>query len=90
MIVESHLGWRWTAWVTLIVAAPAGLVALLVIPETYEPVLLERKAKKLGIDVRVGKGAGDFVQKYLTRPIRMLMTEVMVRSCRSLKRQKIC
>jgi DHA1 family multidrug resistance protein-like MFS transporter len=80
MIVESHLGWRWTAWVTLIVAIPAGLLALLIIPETYEPVLLERKARKLGLTVRVGKGAADFVQKFLTKPLRMLVTEIMVRT----------
>ena len=79
MIVESHLGWRWTAWVTLIVAIPAGLLALLLIPETYEPVLLERKAKQLGLTVRVGKGAAEFIQKFLTKPLRMLATEIMVR-----------
>jgi hypothetical protein len=60
------------------VAVPAGIVALLVIPETYEPVLLERKAKRLGLNVKVGKGAADFVQKFLTKPLRMLVTEVMV------------
>jgi DHA1 family multidrug resistance protein-like MFS transporter len=80
MIVESHLGWRWTAWVTLIVAMPAGLIALMIIPETYEPVLLERKGKKLGLHFSVGKGAGDFVQKFLTKPLRMLVTEIMVSS----------
>lgn len=83
MIVESHLGWRWTAWVTLIVAVPAGLLALLILPETYEPVLLERKARKLGLDVRVGKGAADFVKKFLTKPLRMLVTEIMVRTSSS-------
>lgn len=79
IIVESHLGWRWTAWVTLIVAIPAGLLALLLIPETYEPVLLERKAKRLGLTVRAGKGVAEFIQKFLTKPLRMLATEIMVR-----------
>ena len=80
MIVESHLGWRWIAWVTLIVAVPAGVAAQLFLPETYEPVLLERKAKRLGLQVKVGIGAGEFVQKFLTKPLRMLVTEVMVQS----------
>lgn len=59
-------------------AVPAGSVAFMVMPETYEPVLLERKAKKLGLHVKVGLGASDFVQKYLSKPLRMLVTEVMV------------
>lgn len=86
-IVQSHLGWRWTAWATLIVAIPAGLLVLVVLPETYEPVLLERKAKKLGLSVRVGAGAADFIQKFLTKPLRMLVTEIMVRtgSCTNLE-----
>jgi MFS transporter, DHA1 family, multidrug resistance protein len=78
IIVGSHLGWRWIAWVTLIVAVPMGVVLFLFVPETYVPVLLERKAKKLGLHVKVGKGAADFVQKFLTKPLRMLVTEVMV------------
>lgn len=59
-------------------AVPAGVAGFLFIPETYVPVLLERKAKRLGLHVRVTNGAAEFIQKFLTKPLRMLVTEVMV------------
>jgi multidrug resistance protein len=46
-IVASYLGWRWTAWITLIVSAFFGILGLLFIPETFAPVLLKRKAERL-------------------------------------------
>jgi DHA1 family multidrug resistance protein-like MFS transporter len=46
-ITKSHLGWRWTAWITLIMAVFIGIIGLLTVPETFAPVLLKRKAEKL-------------------------------------------
>ena len=46
-ITQSKLGWRWTVWITMIMAALFGGVDLLVPPESYAPVLLHRKAKKI-------------------------------------------
>lgn len=47
-ITESpHLGWRWTDWITLIISAAAFLLALLFLPETYLPLLLDWKAASL-------------------------------------------
>ena len=41
------MGWRWTDWITLIISGAAFLIALLFLPETYFPLLLDWKAKEL-------------------------------------------
>ncbi|KAF2101721.1 MFS general substrate transporter [Rhizodiscina lignyota] len=41
------LSWRWMEWITLIISGSAFVVALLFLPETYLPVLLDWKAKHL-------------------------------------------
>ncbi|KAG4429786.1 hypothetical protein IFR05_014736 [Cadophora sp. M221] len=46
-ITSSYLGWRWTAWITLIMSAFFGIVGLFTIPETYAPILLKRKAERM-------------------------------------------
>ncbi|KAJ5573341.1 major facilitator superfamily domain-containing protein [Penicillium hetheringtonii] len=40
----SYLSWRWPFWVAGIIASP-GIFLLLLIPETYAPVLLHRTAR---------------------------------------------
>ncbi|KAM6529275.1 hypothetical protein FALCPG4_007422 [Fusarium falciforme] len=47
IVSNPKLGWRWTEWVTLIISGAAFLVALLFLPETYFPLLLDWKAKEL-------------------------------------------
>lgn len=66
-IVET-LGWRWTAWVTLIMAGFFGIPAVILVPETYLPVL--RKDPK--------PEWKTFLSKYMIRPVAMLRHEVMV------------
>lgn len=51
-ITQSYLGWRWTAWITLIMSAFFGLLGLVTVPETYAPVLLKRKAERMRHDTR--------------------------------------
>ncbi|KAG6826910.1 hypothetical protein H0H92_013935 [Tricholoma furcatifolium] len=46
-IVESHLSWRWVIWVMMIFAGSCTTWVIFTIPETYAPVLLLKKAKKL-------------------------------------------
>lgn len=47
IVANPNLSWRWTEWVTLIISSFAFLVALLFLPETYLPILLDWKAKQL-------------------------------------------
>ncbi|KZF23887.1 putative MFS transporter [Xylona heveae TC161] len=45
--VTQDLSWRWTFWLILILSSVVSLIALAVMRETYEPILLERKAARL-------------------------------------------
>lgn len=82
-VTESHLGWRWTAWLVLIMVAGFGIPAVIMIPETYAPVLKERAAKAKGVEVTRKNPFDGFVRKYLTRPINMLIHEPVVRKLKS-------
>ncbi|KAF2102158.1 MFS transporter [Rhizodiscina lignyota] len=46
-ITQSHLGWRWTSWITLIMASLFGLIGLFVIPETSAARILQIRAKEM-------------------------------------------
>lgn len=84
-ITMSYLGWRWTQWITMIMAALFGTIGLFVIPETYAPVLLQRKAKNLRYETRnwaIRAPADEkkvdmkeIAEKYLLRPFKMLALE---------------
>lgn len=81
----SYLGWRWTQWITMIMAALFGIIGFLVIPESFAPVLLQRKAKKLrferknwALHAKAEESQINFkeiAQKYLLRPFAMLAME---------------
>ncbi|KAK8202200.1 Citrinin biosynthesis cluster MFS transporter mrr1 [Zalaria obscura] len=84
-IMNSNLGWHWTAWFTMIIGAFFGLIGLFVYPESYAPVLLQRRAKKLRYETRnwalhaqADETQVDFrqlAQKYILRPFAMLFLE---------------
>ncbi|KAL3431986.1 major facilitator superfamily domain-containing protein [Aspergillus tetrazonus] len=84
-LTDSYLGWRWTAWITLIASGSFGAIAWFVVPETYHPVLLQRRAAKLRKETgnqdlyafldHHRPTFGDIVRKYLFRPVQMLMLE---------------
>ncbi|KAJ5611109.1 hypothetical protein N7510_007828 [Penicillium lagena] len=84
-ITESYLGWRWTAWITLIASATFGCIALFVVPETYPPVLLQQRAARLRRETRnwalhsfLDEHSPSFRQicnNYLLRPFQMLFLE---------------
>lgn len=84
-ITDSHLGWRWTAWITLIASAAFGVIALLIVPETYAPVILQKRAARLRRETgnwalhsaldENRPNASEIVSKYLVRPIQMLFLE---------------
>ncbi|KIW94378.1 uncharacterized protein Z519_04354 [Cladophialophora bantiana CBS 173.52] len=51
-VTQSYLGWRWTAWITLIMAALFGCIGLVLIPETSAARILQTKAKRLRYETR--------------------------------------
>ncbi|KAK4497085.1 hypothetical protein PRZ48_011535 [Zasmidium cellare] len=90
-ITASSLGWRWTAWVMLIVTGPIALLAWFAIPGTSAFILLKREAKALNrkrtSNTRVtyvsalGSQAltwNGFVRRYLKIPLHMLIVEPLL------------
>ncbi|KAH9827869.1 MFS general substrate transporter [Teratosphaeria destructans] len=45
--ISGHIDWRWTLWIGLILAGAAFLLALLFLPETFGPVLMQWKSRHL-------------------------------------------
>jgi MFS transporter, DHA1 family, multidrug resistance protein len=84
-VTQSHLGWRWTAWLALIMAAFFGRIAVLVVPETYAGTILQRRAARLRHETKNWAlhsklaeqrvTASDILAKYLYRPFKMLILE---------------
>lgn len=88
-IASGYVGvvsWRWAYWVMLILAGVTW-PALVLMPETYGPVVLQRKAQKLrkqgkeGVLAPIELERRDFYQVavvVLTRPVRMFFFEALV------------
>lgn len=85
VLVESPLGWRSTAWLTLVLGVVFGAMGYIILPETYVPVLLKQKAARLRLETGNKQfysaleekpvTAADFVVRYLSRPFVMLCLE---------------
>ena len=84
-ITMSYLGWRWTAWITLIMAAFFGTIGWFIVPETSHPVLHQRRARKIrfetknwAIHSKLDEQQVDFnsiTHVYLIKPFKMLFKE---------------
>ena len=82
---NESLGWRWTSWITIILTAGFGLFGFLVYPESFAPVLLQRREKRRRHETKDGAiyAAHDgnrvnlrqIGEKYLSRPLIMLVKE---------------
>lgn len=85
VLVQSHLGWRWTAWTSLILGVVFSVFGFFILPETYLPVLEQRHAQRLrrenkqwALRSRMDETSvsfKDFAVRYLTRPMVMLCLE---------------
>jgi MFS family permease len=85
--INQYTSWRWTFYVLLIwSAANVGMIALLV-PETYHPVLLRNKARKLRKETgderwkapleKMDKSIRKTIALSLLRPFQLLILEPM-------------
>ena len=86
-IATSSLGWRWVFWVMMIFAGSCTLLGFLFLPETFAPVLLARKAKRLrkanpeknmdryAESERVSWALGAVLERTIFRPFKMLFVE---------------
>lgn len=87
-IVTSHLGWRWTMYLSGILASAAAVANFFFFYETYAPVILVTKASRLrqatlnwAIHAKLEENEVDLraiIEKNLTRPLHMLLVEPIV------------
>ncbi|KIX04831.1 uncharacterized protein Z518_05702 [Rhinocladiella mackenziei CBS 650.93] len=75
-------GWRWDFWLIVIVAGAISLTMLLTLKESYSPVILERKVKRIrketGDDrwyskTDTGLSLKELFKKSIVRPINLLV-----------------
>lgn len=86
VVQTPGLGWRWTQYITGILQAFVLLLAIIFLDESYPPVLLVRKARRLRLesgnwalhakfeewDVSIG----ELSRKFLVRPLQLLCTPI--------------
>ncbi|KAJ9137146.1 Outer membrane protein [Pleurostoma richardsiae] len=84
--VDSYLGWRWTEYITGILMSLSLTLGLIFLDESYPPVLLVYKARRLRLES--GNWAlharheewdvslKDLSRKYLIRPFQLMATPI--------------
>ncbi|KAJ5499912.1 hypothetical protein N7453_008963 [Penicillium expansum] len=87
-IASSYLGWRWTLYIPAIFSLGNGLLSVLFLDETYPPCILVAKAATIRKESRNGNirarhedvevSIADLVEKYFTRPLKLLFTEPII------------
>jgi len=87
-IDSSYLGWRWTEYITAIMGFVGLALLLLLMEETYPPIILVNKASELrrrtknwGIHAKqeeIEIDLRELLEKNLSRPVRMLVSEPIV------------
>ncbi len=84
-ITQSYLGWRWTAYITLIMAAFFGSVGFFIVPETSHAKILQRRAQKIRFETKnwaihsqrdtINVELSSLINTYFFRPFIMLIQE---------------
>lgn len=87
-ITESYLGWRFTEYITASLIFFIFILDLFFLPETYGPILLQRKANHLrhttgnwALHSKLDEKELTFkviIETNLERPLRMLVTEPII------------
>ncbi|KAI0747878.1 MFS general substrate transporter [Daedaleopsis nitida] len=89
-VSQSRLGWRFSFWIMFIVSALNALACIFITPETYGPVLLRRRARKLmkasgkkviyvsRFDLNRSQSFVSIMKRDMSRPFSFLFTEPIV------------
>lgn len=82
---NPDLGFRWNSWITLILSVILGSLWWIIYPESFGPVLLQHRAKKLRYTTRnwamhapadeIEVNIKAIMSKYLSKPFMMLSME---------------
>ncbi|ETI27951.1 hypothetical protein G647_00400 [Cladophialophora carrionii CBS 160.54] len=81
-------GWRWLYWIQLIMSGICWIILTFTIPETYAPVILDKRAKKLRRETGDAKYVtekdldprpmSEQIRRFLVRPLQLLCLEPIV------------
>jgi len=86
-LTMSFLGWRWVFWIMMIFAGFCTFIAVIFVPETYAPVILQKKARRLrkvdpvgNADLYAEHERADWsfkgvIHRTIYRPFKMMMVE---------------
>jgi DHA1 family multidrug resistance protein-like MFS transporter len=84
-ITQSYLGWRWTSYIAAIMGFFFGTIALIIVPESHHPTLLQARAKRIryatknwAIHSKADEIEVDMkriAHTYLLRPFEMMIKE---------------
>ncbi|KAJ4246599.1 hypothetical protein NW762_013541 [Fusarium torreyae] len=81
-VVTDALGWRWVFWIIAIISGGLSSIFLFCSRETYAPVILARKTKKLQKEtgnerlrskLDAGLSPADYFKRGILRPFKMLI-----------------
>jgi MFS family permease len=85
--INEYTSWRWTFWVLLIWAGINCIMIFVFVPETYHPVLLRNKARKIRSETgderwrapmeKTNKSMSKTIGLSLQRPFQLLFLEPM-------------
>lgn len=99
-IVTSHLGWRWTQYISGIMCALALVLNVFLLRESYVPVILTNKAKRLRQQTKnwaihskleeTEVSLKDVLYRYFMRPLHMLVVEPIVFLMRYVHQRYAC
>ncbi|KAK8047388.1 MFS multidrug transporter [Apiospora saccharicola] len=84
-VKNENLGWRWTMWFTLIISALFFVLVLICFEETWGPIILQKKAKRLRYETNnwalhskrdeAPVNSRELLQKYGLKPWKMVIRE---------------
>lgn len=84
-VENESLGWRWTGWLTAIISLSLGVLTYFVIPESFAPRILQKKAADIRYETKNWAihsshdeqriTPKDILVRYVQRPFAMMLTE---------------
>ncbi|KAI5240179.1 MFS general substrate transporter [Aureobasidium subglaciale] len=85
---SDHLGWRWLYWLQLILSGFVYILIVFTVPETYAPIILTKRARKMRKETGDSKYVsesdldtrplGERLKVFILRPFQLLFCELIV------------
>ncbi|KAE8138098.1 major facilitator superfamily domain-containing protein [Aspergillus pseudotamarii] len=75
-----NVGWRWTFWLETILVGCSTILSFFFLRETYAPVLLRRKAAKLGLQIPLKESESHWqvLRRGISRPMKLCLSPIML------------